>query len=142
MSKINQGNLYSGIRKAEIYGRHRLEQYKMYEGATSLKVKKDEGSSKLNQKAVEDAEFGANNTDRRGLRDKLTFRGHMPVRWMPDKDFVKETSGYSADGGAYKGGQDGNKKGGKKDYSQSFGVAGKKGKINPFPIKVGKSVKV
>lgn len=142
MSKINQGNLYSGIRKAEIYGRHRLEQYKMYEGSTSLKVKREGGSAKLNQKAVEDAEFGANNVDRRGLRNKLEFRGHLPVRWMPSKDFVKETSGYSDKGGAFKGGEDGNKMGGKKDYSQAFGVAGKKGKINPFPIKVSKSLKV
>ena len=141
MSKINQGNLFSGIRKAEIYGRHRLEQYKIYEGQNSLKVKKEGGKSKLNQKSVEDAEFGANNVDRRGLRNKLEFRGHMPVRWMPDKDFKREAVGYSDDGGAFKGGEDGNKKGGKKDYSQSFGVAGKKG-LNPFPIKVSKSIKV
>ena len=40
MSKINQGNLFSGIRKAEIYGRHRLEQFEVYQGKHSLKVKK------------------------------------------------------------------------------------------------------
>ena len=142
MSKINQGNLFSGIRKAEIYGRHRLEQFEVYQGKHSLKVKKNEGESKLNQKSVEDAEFGSNNVDRRGNRSNLEFRGHLPVRWSPDKDFKPEAVGYGADGGAYKGGSGDNKKGDKKDYSQAFGVAGKKDKINPFPIKVSKSVKV
>ena len=140
MVKISQKNLYKGIQRSEIRGKHRLEKNLSKMNEPHLKTSTDTlRKSKINQRAVEDAEFAGNNTDRRGFRNKLEFRGHLPVRWEPQKDFTKMTSGYSEDGGAFKGGEDGTKKGNKNDYSQSFGT--KKG-INPFPIKVSKSIKV
>ncbi len=142
-TKITPENLYSGIRRAEIHGRHRLEQHNVYTRKQTLKpARNNKNLSKLNPRAVEDAEFGANNTDRRGLRSKMEFRGHAPVRWMPEKDYRPEMSGYTADRGAFQGGRDGTTKGKRGDYSQAFGVSGKRGEINPFPIKSSKSVKL
>ena len=136
-SKITSANLFTGIRRAEIHGRHRLEQHNTHTRKHHLKTRnpKMKNLSKLNPRAVEDAEFGANSVDRRGLRDKLEYRGKAPVRWMPEKDYRPDMSGYTDDRGAFQGGRDGVKKGGKKDYAQAFGVSGKKGEINPFPIK-------
>ena len=136
-TKITPAQLFSGIRRAEIHGRHRLEQHNVYTRKQSLKTRnpKMKNMSKLNPRAVEDAEFGANTVDRRGLRSKMEFRGQTPVRWMPEKDYRPDMSGFTDDRGAFQGGRDGTKKGGKKDYSQAFGVSGKKDQINPFPIK-------
>jgi len=136
-TKITSQQLFNGIRRAEIHGRHRLEQHNVYSRKQSLKTKnhKIKNVSKLNPRAVEDAEFDANNVDRRGLRSRKEFRGHAPVRWMPAKDYRPDMSGFTDDRGAFQGGRDGTKKGGKKDYSQAFGVSGKKDEINPFPIK-------
>lgn len=142
-SKITPDNLFAGIRRAEIHGRHRLEQHNTYTRKQTLKpARKMKNMSKLNPRAVEDAEFEANNVDRRGLRSKMEFRGHAPVRWMPEKDYRPDMSGYTADRGAFQGGRDGTQKGSRRDYSQAFGVSGKKDEINPFPIKTSSSVKL
>ena len=144
MSKITQNNLKDGIRKTEIHGRHKYEQYHINTPTKHLKYMDQNKVGRIDQRKVEEGEYLANNTDMRGKQDSTEFRGHQAVRWMPEKDFQESTSGY-ADGGAFNGGESGNEKGSKGDYSQSFGTVGKKSesanKLNPFAIKISKSVK-
>lgn len=144
MSKITQNDLMSGIRKTEIHGKHKYEQYHINTRSSTLKYRQENRGGKINQRTTEEGQYLANNVDMRGKQTSLNFRGDAPVRWMPEKDFQESTSGY-ADGGAFNGGEAGNKAGGKGDYSQSFGVVNKiknPNKINPFPIKISKSVKL
>ena len=118
--KLTIGNLKTGNRKASYSG-------KKNKGSTdpSGKVKYNppttRSKTKLNQDDVEIAEFQANNVDMRGKKSKLEFRGNHPHRWNPAKDFDPDRQGYKDDGGAFKGGRDGNKKGGKKDYAKGYG---------------------
>ena len=144
MSKISQNNLMTGIRKTEIHGRHKYEQYNINTSSKKLKFKAENKGGRINQRTTEEGQYLANNVDMRGKQTSLDFRGDAPVRWMPEKDFQEATSGY-ADGGAFNGGESGNKKGGKGDYSQSFGNVNKirnPNKVNPFGIKISKSVKL
>ena len=115
--KITLDNLKKGNTRASYSGKHS-------KGLTdpSSKVKyKDmttRSKTKLSQESVEIAEFQANNTDQRGKRSKLEFRGNHPHHWNPTTQF---NSGYVADGGAFKGGRPGNKKGDKNDYAKAYG---------------------
>jgi hypothetical protein len=85
----------------------------------SIKVRDDKDSkAKLGIESVEIAEFRANNSDMRGKKNRLEFRGNHPHRWNPTSQF---NSGYTDDGGDAKGGKAGVKKGGKNDYVKPYG---------------------
>lgn len=72
--------------------------------------------TKLGIDSVEIAEFRANNTDQRGKRSRLEFRGNQPHRWNPTSQF---NSGYTDDGGDSKGGKAGVKSG--NQYAKPYG---------------------
>ncbi len=79
---------------------------------------KTRSKTKLNEESIEIAEFQANNTDMRGKKDRLEFRGNHPHKWNPKLQFQQ---GFTDDGGDSKGGQPGVKKGGKNDYVKPYG---------------------
>lgn len=114
--KITLDNLKHGNKRAVYMGKHKKG---LTDPLGNIKFKQEKKSNvKISQESVEIAEFEANNVDRRGNRSRLEFRGNHPFRWNPTSQF---NSGYTDDGGAYKGGRPGNKKGDKKDYAKEYG---------------------
>ena len=118
--KLTLDNLKTGNRKASYSGKNNKGNPNPA-GKIKYNPPTTRSKTKLNREDVEVAEFEANNVDRRGNRSKLEFRGNHPHRWNPAQDFDPNRQGYVADGGAFKGGRPGNKKGGKKDYAKAFG---------------------
>lgn len=118
--KLTIGNLKTGNRKASYSGK-KNRGLTDPEGKIKYNPPTTRSMTKLSREDVEIAEFEANNVDRRGKRSKLEFRGNHPHRWNPAMDFDPNRQGDKTDGGAFKGGRDGNKKGGKNDYAKAFG---------------------
>ena len=134
-NKIANTGFNAGIKRGVYSGRHRLEVKptlnapKTGYGRTS--------KTKIDMESMENAKFDENNTDRRGAKSKLSFRGNAPVRWSPQefKDF-----GFQEDGGAFKGGRGSVKKGNKKDYAQTLGANPLKSH-DPHPITLNSKLK-
>jgi hypothetical protein len=115
--KITINNLKKGNTRATYSGRHKKGMINP-EG-NSLKIRGEtESKAKLGVESVEIAEFRANNTDMRGKRSRLEFRGNAPHHWNPKTQF---NSGYTDDGGEFAAGKPGVKKGGKNDYAKAYG---------------------
>ena len=139
--KITLSNLKTGNRKSNYSGK-KNRGVPDPEGKVKYNPPTTRSKTKLNREDVEVAEFEANNVDRRGKRSKLDFRGNHPHRWNPGQDFNPDRQGYKDDGGAFKGGRDGNKKGGKRDYAKPFGDV-KNNPTRPFaPGSVERHVKL
>ena len=115
--RITLDNLKTGNRKAIYYGKkqkgtaHPMDRTLKYQAPDNKRYK-------LNQNDVEVALFQANNTDMRGKKDRLEFRGNHPHRWNPRAQF---NQGFTDDGGSSRGGQPGVNKGKKSDYVKAYG---------------------
>ena len=118
--KLTLSNLETGTQLSAYQGKHRGESALLASNPLKTGVQ-TRSKSKLSRETIEEGEFAAQNPDRRGNRSKLEFRGNHPHRWNPARDFDPDKQGDATDGGAFKGGRDGNKKGGKKDYQKAFG---------------------
>lgn len=138
--KLTRANMLHGNKMASYSG------YKKGKGVIDPKGKPKytpelSKDTKIDRSVTEEAVFYAENTDMRGKKNKLDFRGNHPVRWNPQQDFNPNMSGDRTGGGAFHGGRLGVKAGKKKDYQQAFGDVNNT--TRPFaPGKVSKMIKL
>ena len=115
--RITLDNLKTGNRKS-VYSGKKQKGTPHPQDRTLKYQAPDNKRYKLNQNDVEVALFQANNTDMRGKKDRLEFRGNHPHRWNPRAQF---NQGFTDDGGSSRGGQPGVNKGKKGDYVKAYG---------------------
>ena len=75
--KLTLDNLKTGNRKASYMGR-RNKGTPDPSGKVKYNPPTTRSKTRINQEDVEVAEFQANNTDMRGFKNKLNFRGNHP----------------------------------------------------------------
>jgi len=118
MVRITQKNVLSGIRFAEIQGKHRAELRVNVVGSNikapdlskkHIKLDADQdievkGSSQIDDKLTAENEFMASNSDMRGKKSSTVYRGNRVYEWNPARDFRPDAVGDTQRGGAFKGG--------------------------------------
>ncbi len=157
--RVSQKNILSGIRHAEIMGKHRLERQVNVVGPnvrppklTEKQIEREKqfhetvsSKNKLDYKKAAENEFMAEASDMRGKKQSKVFRGNRVYEWNPKRDFRPDAVGYVQGGGAFKGGFI-NEALGKNPKGYIPNIGHQKGKVccggetmhnvNPFSIKL------
>lgn len=104
MTRLNEVDILSGIKNANIYGHHDRKNLgiKIKTSQMAIRVKSKEAFLKRNE--VDIAEWEGSNTDRRGKKDKLEYLGSEPMLWSKNEfnnsmgGGRAETSGFASGG--------------------------------------------
>ena len=146
--KITQKSINSGNRRASFSGQF-INNFKEVPFNPTVNVynKSVKGNIKIDRKDIDIGNFRANSTSQSGFKSKQIYNGRRPLFWS-SKDFTPlKVGGFAYNSGVGRGGEFATNP--NKNYKPSMGIAGSgvinadkpTGQINPFPIKVRKSVK-
>tara|TARA_R110000772_G_scaffold27502_1_gene69888 strand:- start:49 stop:516 length:468 start_codon:yes stop_codon:yes gene_type:complete len=150
MIKISTQQINAGNKRASFSGNFK-NNFSQVGFNPKLKPARVRPSQKmtLDRKSVDLGKFRAESASQRGFKKKQTHEGQKPVFWNSSEFDAMRVGGLSYDSGAGRGGEFSTQAGGATSYKPAFGVAGTgkmdadkpTGQINPFPVKVRKSVK-
>lgn len=132
---IKPQDIKFGVKTSEIRGKHINKEDKPN---VEVRIKHNK-KVKFRPEEIDENEFDARNPDRRGLKNKLVYRGDTPYYWRKDEFRPDVAGGRGIDSGFAKGGDFNPQPLSSRLYNAGvFGDTSNINKPNPFPIKINK----
>lgn len=146
--KITQTSINQGNRRAVFSGQFNNNfKETPYNPKVNVYNTKVKGNLKIDRRDVDIGKFRAETSSQRGFKKQQIYEGKKPLFWSSADFTPLKAGGFTYDSGVGRGGEFTTTP--NKNYKPAFGVAGTgginadkpAGQVNPYPIKVRKSVK-
>ncbi len=135
---IKPQDIKFGVRRAEISGKHKPQEDKP---RVDIRIKHNAKKVKFRPEEIDEGDFDSRNPDRRGLKNKLVYRGDQPYYWRKDEFRPDDAGGRGINSGFARGGDFNPQPLKSKLYDMGkMGDTSDINRPNPFPVKMKRSV--
>lgn len=133
---IKPTDIKMGVKRSQISGHHKNKEDKVN---VDVRIKHNKKKVHFKPEEMDEGDFDSRNPDRRGLKNKLNYRGDTPYYWRKDEFRPDSAGGRGIDSGFSRGGDFNPKPLASRLYQAGvFGDTENINKPNPFPIKMNR----